>query len=221
MKAILLLTVLLFSFLLNSSKAQKTEIIKDKGLRLTIVTKDSTFSEGHRQALIRVFFTAYPKMRTLYNPRKGAKNVTFIIDPAYDGVAGTEGAVITYSQKYMRGHRQDIDVATHELMHVVQDYKESVGPGWLTEGIADYVRDQFGLNNAGAGWSLGNYMPGQNYDNGYNVTARFLKWIELNKKNGFVKEINERLRKHNYKDSDWKMLTGNTVEELWKEYIKK
>ena len=49
----------------------------------------------------------------------------------------------------------------------------------LTEGLADYARYKYGVNNAAAGWSLPNYASGQSYTNAYAVTARFLVWLEL------------------------------------------
>ena len=39
----------------------------------------------------------------------------------------------------------------------MQDYGESSGPGWLTEGIAEYARYKFGVNNTAAKWALPNY----------------------------------------------------------------
>ena len=44
---------------------------------------------------------------------------------------------------------------THEGMHVVQQYLQS--PGWITEGIADYARAKFGVNNAARGWTMPEY----------------------------------------------------------------
>jgi len=59
-------------------------------------------------------------------------------------------------------------------MHIVQDYGQSTGPGWLTEGIADYARYKFGVNNPAAKWALPAYKSTQKYTDAYRVTARFL-----------------------------------------------
>jgi len=103
-------------------------------------------------------------------------------------------------------------------MHIVQDYSQSNDPGGLTEGIADYARYKFGVNNAAAKWALPAYKSTQNYDNAYRVTAPFLHWIEEKVKPGIVKELDSRLRKHTFTDSTFKELTGKTVDELWKTY---
>ncbi|WP_432326268.1 basic secretory protein-like protein [Mucilaginibacter sp. P25] len=119
----------------------------------------------------------YPKLSKEYN-KKTSKKVTFVIDTAYDGVAATGNDTVVFSAKYMTKHPGDIDVVTHEVMHIVQAYGNSDGPGWLTEGIADYARFKFGVDNAGAKWALPAFKSTQNYDNAYRVTARFLVWAE-------------------------------------------
>jgi hypothetical protein len=102
-------------------------------------------------------------------------------------------------------------------MHIVQDYGDSSGPGWLTEGIADYARYKFGVNNAAAKWEL-KYKPGQKYTDAYRVTARFLVWMEEKVKPGIVKDLDSQMRKHTFTDNTWQQLTGKTVDQLWAEY---
>ncbi len=48
-------------------------------------------------------------------------------------------------------------------MHIVQNYGRSTRPGWLTEGIADYVRYKYGVDNVGSKWALPDYKAGQSY----------------------------------------------------------
>ncbi len=64
------------------------------------------------------------------------------------------------------------------------------------------------------------YKSTQHYDNAYRITARFLVWIEKNKKAGFVKKVDAALRKHTYTDAIWETLTGKNVDALWEEYSK-
>ena len=75
-------------------------------------------------------------------------------------------------------------------------------------------RNKFGVNNDAAKWSLTPYKAGQNYDNAYRITARFLVWIEEKVKPGMVKTLDFQLRTHSYTDNSWKQLTGKTVDEL-------
>jgi hypothetical protein len=115
-------------------------------------------------------------------------------------------------------HPEDIDVVTHEVMHIVQAYGDNHVPGWLTEGIADYVRYKYGVNNTAAGWKLTDYKAGQSYTNAYRITARFLVWVEKNKNPETVNKMDSAMRAGKYTDGMWKQYCGKTVDELWQEY---
>ena len=62
-----------------------------------------------------------------------------------DGVAFWDGKAITVSSRYAAKHPDDVMLVVHELTHVLQGYRKI--PGWMTEGIADYVR--FGIAEEG------------------------------------------------------------------------
>ncbi|AMR32367.1 secretory protein [Mucilaginibacter sp. PAMC 26640] len=194
-----------------------TEVIKKNGYKLTVINQDSKFDKAEIVKLEDTFFEVYPKLEKEYN-NKTLKDVTFVIDTAYGGVAETGGGRVTFSSKYMTKYPKDIDVVTHEVMHIVQGYGDGAGPGWLTEGIADYARNKFGVDNVGAGWSLPAFKHTQTYENAYRVTARFLVWIEKNVKPNLVKTFDEQLRTHTFNDESWKKETGKTVDELWTAY---
>lgn len=196
----------------------KDSLTKD-GYKLLFINKDSSFDNNVKQRLTDAFFTVYPKEAQLYNSNT-AKNVIFIIDPEYKGVAATAGHIVRFNPEWFHKHPGDIDVVTHEVMHIVQDYGDSNGPGWITEGIADYVRFKLGVDNEGAGWKLPDYSSKQNYDNSYRITARFFVWIESKYRKDFVQKMDNVMRTHAYTPSIWKNLTGKTVDELWNEYSK-
>jgi hypothetical protein len=222
MKYKLIVCLLLVVFIFKSSAAQLPEILKTDTLQkgkytLIFINQDKSFDPALKQRMINTFFTVYPELAKTYN-RKTARQVTFVIDTAYQGVAATDNGRVTISAAWMHKRPEDIDVITHEVMHIVQDYGESTGPGWLTEGIADYARYKFGVNNTAAKWVLPDYKSTQNYDNAYRVTARFLLWMEEKVKPGIVKTLDKQLRKHTFTDAAWKNLTGKTVDELWKAY---
>jgi hypothetical protein len=193
--------------------------ISKKGYTLIFINKDSTFSHNEKQRLIKTFFAVYPEEANRFNP-KTAKKVTFIIDPSYIGVAATSGAVTRFNPRWFKKHPQDTDVVTHEVMHIVQDYHKGHTPGWLTEGIADYARYTYGINNKAAGWTLPDYNPKQSYKDSYRVTARFLVWLQKDISRNIVDKLNAILYKGTYTSNTWKQLTGKTVEELWKMYAK-
>lgn len=216
---------LLLFFVAKASFAQDTVRTNDPAVltvkqgkyEVSFVSNDPTFDTNERQRLITTFFQVYPKLAKEYN-KHTLKHVNFFVDSSYDGVAATDNGRVRFNPKWFKQHPEDIDVVTHEVMHIVQDYKESVGPGWLTEGIADYARYQFGVNNAAANWKLPDFKPGQSYTNAYRVTARFLAWLELHKKKGIVKQLDKQLRDHTYTADSWKQLTGSSLDELWAEY---
>jgi hypothetical protein len=195
---------------------QDKEVIKKKGFTLTFINDDPAFPAALKTRMIETFFNVYPKLEKEYN-EKTSKEVTFVIDTAYKGVAATGGDRVSYSPVWFQKHPEDIDVVTHEIMHIVQAYGEGGGPWWVTEGIADYVRYKFGVDNAGARWTLPAYKEGQNYDNGYRITARFLVWLEKNN-SGIVKKLDKNMRDHTYTEEIWKSTTGKTLTELWNAY---
>lgn len=216
MKTTSIITIILLA-IAGRSLAQKTTVYNQQGYKLTFINYDATFETIEQQRLVKTFFTVYPKLAKAYNP-KTLKAVTMVIDTAYDGVAATADGKVTISNKWLHKHPEDIDVVTHEVMHIVQDYGDSNGPGWLTEGIADYARNKFGVNNEAAKWALSDPKPTQNYTDAYRVTARFLVWLEEKVKPGIVKELDSQMRKHTFTDDTWKQQTGKSIDELWKSY---
>lgn len=212
-----LFVVLSFFIAAVSVKAEKTTVYKKKGYKLTFINYDATFEATEQERLVSTFFTVYPELAKEYN-QNTLKEVTMVIDTTYKGVAETANGKVTINYIWLHKHPEDIDVVTHEVMHIVQDYGDSSGPGWLTEGIADFARNQFGVNNAAAKWGFPDYKPTQNYDNAYRVTARFLYWVQEKVKPGIVKVLDKQMREHTYTDDSFKNLTGKTVDELWKDY---
>lgn len=215
MKKLILSTV--FCLIIGLAYAQKTETFKEKGYTLNFNSNDSTFDPALKKRMVETFFKVYPVLAKTYN-QNTAKEVNFSIDTAYKGVAATGGGKIVYNPEWFKKHPGDIDVVTHEVMHIVQNYGNGGGPGWLTEGIADYVRYKYGVDNPGAKWSLTAFKPEQSYKNAYRITARFLNWLEVNGNSGIVLKLDGAMRSHTYKDSLWKDITGKTVDELWAAY---
>lgn len=211
------IAILFFCFGAFTAKAQQSQTIKKKGYTLTFNNFDNTLSAHEQQKMINTFFEVYPKLAKAYN-KETLREVIIVVDTTYKGVAATSNGKVRISSRWMHLHPEDLDVITHEVMHIVQDYKESVGPGWLTEGIADYARYKFGINNDAAKWSLPPYKEGQNYTNSYRITARFLVWVEKNVKKNMVKELDRELRAHTYVEASWQLLTKKSLDELWKDY---
>jgi hypothetical protein len=195
-----------------------TFIFSSNGYTLRFTNDDSTFTDAVREKFVNTFFTVYPQLVNRLYPG-ATKTVDFRIEAAFiDGVAYTYGTTCVYSPVWFRRYPQDLDVITHELTHVVQAYTGGA-PGWLTEGIADYTRYKYGVNNAAAGWYLPAWNASQKYTDAYRVTARFLVWLELRVSSTIVDDLNTALRNQTYTTANtWSQLTGKTVVELWADY---
>lgn len=213
-----LLVVIITSLLFCTGIFSRGDSYKEGRFNLNFVSQDSSFDKNISEKLISAFFTVYPKLSDRFN-KNTATNVTFIIDTSYEGVAATYNDTVSFSPEWFRKHPGDIDVVTHEVMHIVQAYPENSGPWWVTEGIADYARYKFGIDNAGADWSLTELKPDHNFDSSYRITARFLVWLEKNKNKNLVDELDKSMREKTYTDDIWEKLTGKSVEDLWQEYI--
>jgi len=204
---------------ITHGKANAQEVIKKKGYTLIFESNHATLDPALKQRMIKTFFTVYPELAKEYNP-KTLKEVKFLVDTAYKGVAAASDGRIIYSSNWMDKHPEDIDVVTHEVMHIVQNYGNSVGPGWLTEGIADYARYKFGVDNASAKWALPALKPEHHYKNSYRITAGFFNWIEQHVKKGTIKAVDKSLRDHSYTPEIWEKLTQKDLDGLWADYVK-
>jgi hypothetical protein len=101
----------------------------------------------------------------------------------------------------------------HELSHVVQSYPRGVG--WITEGIADYVR-YFKYEPKPAPPKVG---AKASYKDGYKTSATFLSWLEKSKDKDIISKLNLALRTSSYKEDLFKEWTGSDLDTLWKEFI--
>ena len=203
----------------NNNPIYRSDSITKKAFTLIFLVQDSTFSTETQQKLTEAFFKVYPREVKRFN-KDAPKKVVFIIDPSYEGVAAASSNIIRCNPEWMKKHPEDIDVITHEAMHLVQSYHKGHTPGWLTEGIADYVRFKYGVNNEKGGWQLPAFKPEHHYTNAYRITARFLVWIEANVDKKIVDKMNAVAYKGEYKDTLWVEYTGKTVDQLWADYVK-
>ncbi len=199
-------------------KAKEHLTYNQKGIQLTFTNDDPTFDPKERDRLVETFFTVYPEMMAAFN-RDAPRTVRLSVERKYKGVAATAGNTIHVNPNWFHHNPEDLDVITHEGMHVVQQYRQW-NPGWLVEGIADYARHKFGVNNAVAKWSLPDYEAKQNYDNAYRITARFLVWLEARVKPGIVTTLDRSMRDGTYSPETWTQQTGKSVEALWQDYGK-
>jgi hypothetical protein len=161
------------------------------------------------------FFIVYPLLVDRFN--HGAPlAVDFVIGPLQP-IANAGGNKVTYQATYFTQHPEDIGVVAHELMHIVQNYLSA--PSWITEGIADYARYYYGAKNEAAGWILHPPQPGEGFGAGYQVTARFLIWIEERYDVALVDALDADLRDGVLDSGIWVSMTGKALGDLWNEYV--
>lgn len=140
--------------------------------------------------------------------------VTLAMKSDYRGVAFASGSRITGSVKYFEDHPDDVGAMIHETTHVVQHYNGRNNPGWLVEGVSDYVRffkfepAKIGRINA----------ERAHYDGSYRVTAAFLAFVTYKYDKQLVQKLNKLMREGRYKKEAFKELTGKDLETLDQEW---
>lgn len=155
--------------------------------------------------------------RILGDPESGpAEPVNLVIQKRDKGIAGTVGREIRISSHWVEKHPGDLGMVVHELVHVIQAYPE-YEPGWITEGIADYIR-----------WAVYEKKPAdrfprpqepEGYRKGYQVTAGFFLWLESGKAPGIVARLNHAMRNGDDAPALVEAETGRSLDELWAAYL--
>ena len=146
--------------------------------------------------------------------------VTMTMKGDYKGVAYTSGSNIVGAVAYFKNHEQDVGAMVHEMVHVGQQYHSRSNPGWLVEGLADYIR------NYKYEAKKPRPLPPERakFDGSYQITARFLAFLCDKYDPGIVKKLNAIMREGKYTPDTFKNLTKKTAEELgaeWKESLTK
>lgn len=133
-----------------------------------------------------------------------------------DGVAATSGTTINISANYVRKATNDFGMVIHELVHVVQAYHHRGNPGWLVEGVADYVR----LTKFEPAARRPRINPDRaSYRDAYKTTAIFLEWAEKGSDKDLVPKLNRAMREGKFSMDLFTQYTGKTVDQLWQEFV--
>jgi len=149
--------------------------------------------------------------------------VEIVITVKYRGVAATGGTRISCGAAWFKQNLKGeaLGAVVHELVHVVQRYRGvrggSPNPGWLVEGVADYIR-WFKFEPRPTG-TRPRDLDHANYSDSYRTTAGFLNYVVEKHDKQLVEKLNAAMREGRYKPDLWKEYTGKTVDELWKEYV--
>jgi alpha-mannosidase len=191
--------------------------LEREGYKLVFYSNATDFSPTVKTALVQTFFAVYPTLVERFNI-DAQKRVVFAVDTAYHDVAAAFNGRIIFNPDWFRRNPNDLDVVTHEVMHLVQNYGRSRVPGWVAEGIADYARYRYGLHNREAGWTLTELQPNHHYTSSYRITARFFAWLEERRDPQIVDKLDQAAREDRFYDNIWEELTGRTIDQLWDDY---
>ncbi len=173
----------------------------------------------------------YPKLVEML-PGEGfraATNITLRFRTDMGGTpASAGGARVNLNAPWFRREleREAVGSVIHELVHVVQAYGQSRRrdgttartPGWIVEGIPDYIRwFLYEPKTRGAEISARS-LPNARYDASYRVTGNFLNWVTSKYDKELVRKLNAVAREGRYNEHLWEEWTGHTVQELGEEW---
>ncbi len=157
----------------------------------------------------------YPKINEmLYGPEhKLPTDVVRLKFAPMKGVAYTSGDGIHIASQWIARAPNDYGMVIHELTHVVQNYAHG-GAGWLTEAIAEYVRDA----KFEPGVRHFRFDEKSSYKGGYNLSGTFLTWLEAEKDKDIIRELNDASANKTYTPELFEKLCGKPLDELWAEF---
>ncbi len=168
----------------------------------------------------------YPKLIAML-PSEGFEapgRVSVVFDPQMRGVAATQGSRVRCSADWFEANLEGeaLGAVFHELAHVAQQYRRARSltpgatrpPGWLVEGIADYLRwYRFEPSRRGAEITAQG-LPRARYDGSYRISANFLNWASESYCPDLVARLNAAIREGRYREESWREATGHSLPEL-------
>jgi len=163
------------------------------------------------QNMASTCLTSFPKIEQILSPSPFAPPHVIALTNTTYAIAFTVNNEVQVQIAYIRTQPGDMGMIVHELTHVVQSYP-SGGPGWITEGIADYVRYQLGYQTS---WSYYHCDSVSKYTSGYNCGATFLHYVQTKYDSNIIKEINTAMKAGTYTDALFSSKTGKTPDQLY------
>lgn len=173
----------------------------------------------------------YPKLVAML-PSEGFIARTNVTIRFRDNMGGTPasagGGFINCNAGWFRRElkREALGSVVHEMVHVVQSYGRTRRddpnvtrmPGWLVEGIPDYIRwFLYEPQTKGAEITARNIGRAK-YDASYRITGNFLNWVTTKYDTNIVLKLNTAARAGKYREELWKEYTGKTIQELGAEW---
>ncbi|KAL4036539.1 hypothetical protein IC575_000089 [Cucumis melo] len=211
--------LLLFLALLKSISAVEYNVINNASGTPGGARFDSIIGANYsRQTLVAATALIWNIFRqSTAADRKHVQKISLFIDNNMDAVAFNMNNEIHVSASYISSYSGDLKreitgLLYHEMTNILQWSGNMKAPSGLIEGIADYVRLKSGYISE----TWVEPGGGNRWDEGYDVTARFLDYLER-VRSGLVAELNRKMR-NEYSDDYFRQLLGKPVDELWTEY---
>ncbi|KAI9883743.1 MAG: RNA processing protein [Watsoniomyces obsoletus] len=202
--------------------------VRNPGAHAILRCIDHGLLIGDYAALVlRLLYDLNPSQGHDQDQQPGTRSVTLIIRYLPGLAAFTRGRTIDNDHKEIHLSADYIiscdpelrmlevhGVLVHELVHCFQWDARGTAPSGLTEGIADWVRLECGLNPPH--WKR---RADGDWDVGYEGTGYFLEYLEERFGCGTVRRINQRLKCERYEERKfWNGLFGCSVWILWEDY---
>ncbi len=147
------------------------------------------------------------------------KTLRLVFKKGISAPAYASGSEITINADWIQQHPDDFGMVIHEMTHVIQSYpggRRGEKPGWLVEGIADYIR----------WWRYEPEAPRTpinpqkaSYRDSYRTTAAFLAWVVGKYDRRLVSNLDRALRTRAYSDELFQKATGKSLDQLWTEFV--
>lgn len=186
-----------------------------------VVVDATDFPEGKAwgeaaKGLVETWFPIVTSMLSTQDYRVPAE-IKLVIKKEANAPAFASGSTITINGKWITEHPDDLGMAIHELVHVVQQYPGSRNkPGWLVEGIADYIR--WWRYEPEAPRPRINVERAKHTDS-YRTTAYWLAWVSKKYDMRLVPALDLALRKREDPLPIFEKMTGKAPEALWSEFV--
>lgn len=167
--------------------------------------------------LVDVVKKSYPQIVKVLDAHEVApKKVTVVFKRDIKPLAYCSGSKIVVKRDWIVKYPNDVGCVVHELVHVAQNgYRKT--PGWICEGIADYVR--FYVCEPNTDRTI--FNPAKiKYSDSYRISANFINFVEKMRP-GTVKELNRVCHKGKYNEETfWAERFNKSLHDLGEEWKK-
>jgi len=149
------------------------------------------------------------------------KEIRLVFKKELNVPAYASGGTITINAAWVAQRPDDLGMVIHELVHVLQQYPGSRNkPGWLVEGVADYIRwwRYEPELHSGSGRTVVDPAKAK-YTDSYRTTAKWLAWVSRKYDMRLVPCLDKAMRDGDDPMPLFEKLTNKTPDDLWKEFI--